>query len=537
MVSHHHDKTKALLEAAKPPIIGVAGRAVATAVLSSFLFGYSICVLNSCMDFIAVDLAWCGNDFQVGCTRSITLQGFVNASLYLGAAAGSWLLGTSRFCTWTSRAHLLLSDFFFVAGSLCCMLASCAAPLVVGRFLSGVGMGIAGIAAPVFISEVSPKERRGRFCCLHGTFISIGLLAASAFGLPQGPPPSGVAQPLEGLDVWYWRFLLGFAAIPALLQSLVFGKLWPIEPPSQLVKCGRMEEARAVMFRIHDLEPPTEGAVTNLAETKMAAQLEMELMDLAAAATAAKSVRPIWITQALADPFFKCALWLGFFLAALSQLCGINALMSYSNSFFQQGGIAPENLTWASTLMCVVNVFVSFLTSLSVDRWGRRTLLLLGTSLMAIAMLLLCLGKDGAGSLIPPEYLGMLTVSCFTLFTVSFGGGLGAITWLYLSEIYPMEIRSAALSACGIINWVCSFTVVFGGRFLTLHESIKVFGLVTTLGALGIYFWVVETKGCSMDDSPLTPRSERSNSSLLTPTTADYDRLGDGEDSEEETDV
>lgn len=519
--------------------MGFAGCAVATALSSSFLFGYSICVLNSCSEFIAVDLGWCGNDWQSDCTASLARQGLVNASLYLGAAAGAWLLGTARLSTWTSRAQLLLSDAFFVAGSLCGAFGWCAAALVASRFLSGVGMGICGIAAPVFIAEISPKERRGMFCCLHGTFISIGLLAAVALGLPQGPPPSGAAQAPEGLDVWYWRCLLGFATIPALFQGLVFGKLWPIDPPGQLVYRGRIEEARSVIFRTHGLEPPNHGAILDLADAELAAQLEMELRSLTAAAADAKAIRPIRIFQAMTDPFFKCALWLGFFLAALGQLCGINALMSYSNSFFQQGGIAPENLTQASTFMCMVNVCVSFLTSMSVDRLGRRTLLLLGTTLMALAMLVLslCSGQHVADPLLPPAYLGMVTVGCFTVFTVSFGGGLGAITWLYLSEIYPMEIRGAALSACGIVNWVCSFTVVFGGRFLTLHESIKVFGVVTTLGALGIYLWVVETKGCSMDDSPLTPRSERSNSTLLTPTTADYDALGDGDDSEEETHV
>merc|ERR1740117_1429910 len=147
-------------------------------------------------------------------------------------------------------------------------------------------------------------------------------------------------------------------------------------------------------------------------------------------------------------------------------------------------------------------------------------------------MLSLCSSKVGS-AIVPPEYLGVVTVGCFSLFVVSFSAGLGAITWLYLSEIYPMEIRGAALSACGVVNWVSSFTVVFGGRFLTLHQSVKVFGLITTVGALGIWVWVVETKGCSMNDSPLTPRSERSNSALLTPT-LDYQCLDEDTESDEE---
>merc|ERR1712194_657017 len=131
---------------------------------------------------------------------------------------------------------------------------------------------------------------------------------------------------------------------------------------------------------------------------------------------------------------------------------------------------------------------------------------------------------------------GMLTVSFFTLFVTSFSVGLGAIVWIYLSEIYPIEIRPAALSACGVINWVVSFAVVFGGRFLTLEQAVLVFGTICFFGAVGISLWVVETTGCSADDSPLTPRSNRSNSVLLTPP-GNYHALDDGEsDSEDDID-
>merc|ERR1719265_1156133 len=104
---------------------------------------------------------------------------------------------------------------------------------------------------------------------------------------------------------------------------------------------------------------------------------------------------------------------------------------------------------------------------------------------MSVAMLVLslCSGKLGA-DLVPQEYLGVTTVACFSLFVVSFTAGLGAITWLYLSEIYPIEIRGAALSTCGVITWIGAFTVVFAARFLTLHESVRIFGCVTTVGAL-----------------------------------------------------
>merc|ERR1719188_1163730 len=131
--------------------------------------------------------------------------------------------------------------------------------------------------------------------------------------------------------------------------------------------------------------------------------------------------------------------------------------------------------------------------------------------------LLSLLLNPGSATFLPASSIGIGAVVIFTVFVQSFSFGLGAVTWLYLSEIYPMEIRGPALSACGVINWLCSFVVVFGTRFLSLTGACHVFGLICLFGFLGTWAWVVETKGCSMDDSPLTPKSKRGSSPLLTP--------------------
>ncbi|CAE8580984.1 unnamed protein product, partial [Polarella glacialis] len=202
-------------------------------------------------------------------------------------------------------------------------------------------------------------------------------------------------------------------------------------------------------------------------------------------------------------------------LAAFQQLCGINALMSYSNSLFRQAGIEPSKLTVASTVMAATNVGVSAVISRVVDHWGRRRLLLTGSLLQACSMAAITYMDTDA----PGSFTGLVTVACFTTFVASFSAGLGAVTWLYLSEIYPMEIRGAALSACGVINWLSCFLVVFVARFLSLHHCCKLLAVLSSIGFLCVYLWVVETKGCSMDDSPLTPRSclsARTSSTMLT---------------------
>lgn len=495
-----------------PPSGGVAGSAVAVAVISSFLFGYCICVLDSCGELIPVVFEWCNSDWQSDCLVSRVCQGLVNSSVYLGAAVGALLSGRPRLSAAGSRVQMILSDLLFILGGLICGCAQGIQSLLVGRLISGVGLGVCAIAAPLYIAEVSPRERRGSNSAMHGTFIAVGIFASITFGLPQSPPPTGPGETLGSLDLWFWRLLLGFPIIPAILQAVLFQWMVPIDPPSLLVHRGQVKEARTLLYQTYGMPPPPEGGATDLGDRKVA-RLEMQINELVEASATAKAIPRIHIYQAICDPFLRCALFLGFGLAAFQQLSGINALMSYSNNLFAEAGIPPSQLTLASTIMGAANVAVSLMSSKVVDHWGRRTLLLVGSFLQAITMGVMTTSATG----LSPSLTGLIAVTCFSLFVVSFSAGLGAITWLYLSEIYPMEIRGSALSACGVINWLSSFSVVFGARFLSLHSACQLFGGICGVGFIGVYLWVVETKGCSMDDSPLTPRSARSSSTLLTP--------------------
>jgi len=520
-------------EQLRPPSFGLAGRAVAGAVVSSFLFGYSICVLNSCGELIAVAFQWCGNDWESDCIASRGSQGLVNASVYLGAAIGALLSGRSWVNALGSRTQLIISDAYFAAGALICALSQGVGTLIVGRFASGLGLGISAIAAPLYIAEISPRELRGKNAAMHGVFITLGILASIAFGIPQSPPPAGPGEALAGLDAWYWRCLLGFPCILALFQATWF--LWPyrVDPPSLLIQRGEIKNARAMLYRMYGLAVPDK---INLHHKGQAA-LELQLKDLKEAVDAAKAVPRIRVVQAMCDPFLRTAVFLGVGLAAFQQLSGINGLMAYSNSLFAEAGIAPASLTLASTLMAAANVAASVFSSRMVDHWGRRTLLLAGSFCQTLAMGLLSLLLDKRwNSWMPVGAAGPAAVICFTLFVQSFSFGLGAVTWLYLSEIYPMEIRGPSLSACGVINWLSSFVVVFGTRFLSLISACHIFGLVCFVGFIGTYTWVIETKGCSMDDSPLTPKSGRGSSPLLTPNSprGDYKKMEEDEDSDEE---
>jgi len=478
-----------------------------------------------------VAFQWCGNDWQSNCIASRGSLGLVNASVYLGAAIGALLSGRSWVSALGGRTQLVISDAYFAAGALICALSQGVGTLIVGRFASGLGLGISAIAAPLYIAEISPREMRGKNAAMHGTFITVGILASISMGIPQGPPPSGPGEVLEGLDAWYWRCLLGFPFIVAMLQAAWFLWLYRVDPPSMLVQKGEIKNARAVLYKIYGQTMPEKINLNH----KGQAALELQLKDLKEAVDAAKAVPRIRVVQAMCDPFLRTAVFLGVGLAAFQQLCGINGLMAYSNSLFAEAGIPPASLTLASTLMATANVGASVFSSRMVDHWGRRTLLLAGSfcQTLAMALLSLLLGK-GWNTWLPETAIGPAAVVCFTAFVQSFSFGLGAVTWLYLSEIYPMEIRGPSLSACGVINWLSSFVVVFGTSFLTLTSAVHIFGLICFVGFAGTYTWVVETKGCAMDDSPLTPRSGRGSSPLLTPTSPRVDYKKMEEDSDEE---
>merc|ERR1719361_3091674 len=118
----------------------------------------------------------------------------------------------------------------FIVGGLLCACAQSVGFLLLGRFVSGIGLGISAIAAPLFISEVSPRELRGFNAAMHGVLIAVGIFASITFGIPQSPPPAGPDEPLKGLDKWFWRLLLGFPALPAFVQASLFMLVVPIDP-------------------------------------------------------------------------------------------------------------------------------------------------------------------------------------------------------------------------------------------------------------------------------------------------------------------
>eukprot|EP00439_Symbiodinium_sp_Y106_P084106 s176_g24.t3 len=462
----NHPRSKASQEEVlEPPAFGIATQAVYAGVIGSFLYGYMLCYLNSCMDFITLTFEWCKSSLVSDCLESRINSGLVNALLYLGAAAGALLLGRPFMSYQSSRQQLMISDLFFIAGGFFGAFATGIKCLLMSRMLSGIALGISAIAAPVYIAEVSPAEQRGLHAAKHGLYIAVGLLCAELIGLPQDPPGNGLTE----TNRWFWRVILGLPILAGGFQYVLMKFDLPIDPALYLVRQGQMEEARMMLYRTYGLSAPESSA--GLEQVRVT-KLELKLKDLAVVAAEAQAAKRITVVQALQDRYLRCSIMVGFFLASYQQLTGINALMAYSNGLFAQAGIPDNDLTLASVGMCIANVLVSVWSTQLVDNMGRRSLLLYGCITQSLAMASMVYVVQ----FLPLVVQGISAFVFFSFFVVSWNFGLGAITWLWLSEIYPSEIRGPALSACGVIKWLSCFFVVLIARFLNLHSSCLLFG-------------------------------------------------------------
>jgi len=480
------------------PVWSASHRALYFTGLSWFLVGYSIAVVASCGELIPVVFEWCRNDWQHDCLVSRACQSLVNAALYLGASAASHIASCSLFTSRGFRFAIWMSDGLFVLGGVLCAAAHSFPSLLLGRLISGFAMGLSAVAASVYTADVSALEHCSCTASLSGTCVALGVFTSVALGMPLSPLPQSPSDELTQFDRHYWRALLGLPALLALVQAGLFFWTETADRAYVLVRSGRLQDARHCLYSAYGLPSPRSKQFDQ--NHPLVTKLNLHLNDLMEVSCLPKNAQRIPTSQAVRDPYFRPALFVGFGLAALHMLCGICALLSYSDSMFREAGVQRQYLTLTSATMCAAYVVVSFWSPRVLEIWSYRSLLLAGVCCQALAMCILAtLSAQDMGG-----HTGLATFGCLTLFAASFGCGLGTATWSYLSEIYPVEIRTSALSSCGVITWLSACVVVLAARFLSLQNLCRFFGFICTLGCLFVYFWILDTKTTSDDSSPAT---------------------------------
>lgn len=427
--------------------------AAAISALGGMLFGYDTGVISGAILFISKDFSL--TQLQVEIVVSCVLIGAL-----IGAMTGGIL--ADRF---GRRRVIIATATLFVGGAIVTALSPTFTLLISGRIIVGAAIGVASFTTPLYISEVSPVKIRGRLVSINQVALTSGIVISYL-----------VDYALANIQGWRWMF--GLAAVPAAI--LAVGMFWLPESPRWLVSKNLIDSARTVLERIR--------------KTK---DVGRELDDIQSSLAVQSGG---W--RDLFTPLIRPALIVGVGLAILQQITGINTVIYYAPMIFEFTGAKSASASILATIgVGVVNVAMTVVALLLVDRVGRRPLLLIGLTGMIVG-----LGVLGLAFQLPSlsGSLGLIAEISLMLYVGSFAIGLGPVFWLLISEIYPLKIRGVAMSVATSANWGANLFVAL--TFLTLIQATGrsstfwVYGLVGIGAWLFTWFYVPETKGRSLED-------------------------------------
>jgi sugar porter (SP) family MFS transporter len=439
------------------------------AALGGLLFGYDWVVIGGAKPFFEPFFHIVKNSTQEGWANSCALIGCL-----FGALAAAAL--SDRF---GRRRPLLFSAFLFAITSLGNALAPSLTVFVLWRMLGGVAIGLASSLSPMYIAEIAPAARRGQLVSLNQLTIVVGILLAQVINwslvrhVPAGATDAFIRTSWYGQEGWRWMFAL--TAVPSLL---FFAGLFLIpESPRWLIKNGKDIQAHAVLARI---------AGENYANSQM-----QEVHNT----LAGDEIRRARFKDLL-DPRLSRVLMLGIALAVFQQWCGINVIFNYAEDIFRSAGYdissVLKNIAWTGS----VNMAFTFVALGTVDRYGRRPLMLLGSGGLAIIYAILggCyyIGITG----LPMLLLVLAAIACYSM-------SLAPVTWVIIAEIFPNRIRGAAMSAAVTCLWAASFVLTFTFPLLNAKlgpaGTFWLYAAICVVGFSVIFRWLPETRGKSLE--------------------------------------
>ena len=425
--------------------------------MAGLLFGLDIGVISGALPFITTHF-----------DLTHQLQEWVVSAMMLGAALGAVSTGWISFKL-GRKASLTAGAALFIIGSLGSSLAPNVPILIIARVLLGFAVGIASYVAPLYHSEMSDKESRGKLISMYQMMVTIGILIAFI---------SDTALSYGG----HWRLMLGVISLPAiLLMSAVFGLP---DSPRWLASKGKFTKAKEILLVLNADESKAEEELSDINESLKVKQEGWGLFK------ANKNVRR--------------AVYLGMLLQAMQQFTGINIILYYAPKIFSEAGFATTEQQMIATVICgATNVLATLIAMKTVDKQGRKPILKIGFGGIALGTFLLgvCLFMIDAGY--TALWISIIAVIA-TLFTIaSFAMSAGPVVWILCSEIQPLKSRDFGIACSTTMNWICN--MIIGATFLTLLNNAgtaQTFWMYTGMNMLFIaltMLLVPETKGVSLE--------------------------------------
>jgi SP family sugar porter-like MFS transporter len=438
--------------------------------MGGLLFGYDWVVIGGAKPFY---------EPFFGITGNPAIQGWVMSCALVGCLAGAIISGwlSDRF---GRKKLLLLSAALFIIASLGTGYADSVTLFIIFRITGGVGIGLASNLSPMYIAEITPGNVRGRFVSINQLTIVIGILAAQLINWRIAQPVPAAATTADILVSWNgqmgWRWMFFACTVPA---ALFFILTWFVpESPRWLAKKeGNKLKVQRILARIGGEE--------------------YAARELSSISESLKSTGEKINFKVLKQPGVSKVLVIGIIIAVFQQWCGINVIFNYAQEIFSGAGYSVSDILFNIVITGSVNLIFTFVGMFTVDRLGRKALMLFGAGGLAVIFIII-------GSLYFFEIKGILLLIMVVTAIASYAMTLAPVTWVLLSEIFPNRIRGFAMSVATFALWAACFVLTY--TFPILNQVLKASGTFWLYGFICIMgFWFVfkrlsETKGRSLEE-------------------------------------
>jgi SP family xylose:H+ symportor-like MFS transporter len=447
------------------------------AALGGLLFGYDTAVISGAVTAIDANFI---KPQHLAETAASALSGWTISSALLGCVIGA-AIGGPISNAFGRKGGLMFAALMFLLGSIGSavpefglgpiggMGPAALTPFILYRILGGVGVGMASMLSPLYIAEIAPAASRGRFVTFQQVAIVGGIMLVYFVNW-------GIAS--QGNDAWIlstgWRWMLGSEVIPAIaLMALL---LFVPDTPRWLVMKGRHDEALGVLHRLTD----ETDAKTVLVEIEDSLIVRTEKL----------------------FAFGGLVLGVGIMLSIFQQFVGINAVLYYAPLMFKNLGASTNSALLQTIIIGAANVGFTLVALVSVDRWGRKPLLITGALIMAVSMIAL-------GFLFNFHAVGVWALVAVVAYIAGFALSWGPVVWVLLAEIFPNSIKGKAMGIAVAVQWIAnlfvsaSFKVLDGNSLLNAMFNhgfaYWIYGAMSLLAAWFVMRFVPETKGRSLE--------------------------------------
>lgn len=396
------------------------------AAMGGFLFGYDEAVISGTISDVSTQFAL--DKMAEGWFVGSALVGAIIGVLFAGA------LGDKA----GRKNTMIISAVLFCVSMIGCALSGSFTELVTYRIVGGVGIGVASIVCPLYISEISVAQHRGLLVSLYQLAVTIGVVGAYIMNnyllvySQSGAELTGMLNTVFVSEVW--RGMLGMGFLPSFI--FLVAVLFIPESPRWLITRDKLSSAEAIFSRIYT--DPAEiqrqiAATREVCDTKESSEIKL-----------------------LFQPGIFTALIIGVCIAILGQFMGVNAVLYYGPEIFKSAGLPSDDALFYQVLVGLANMLTTVLAMFIIDKVGRKSLVYYGVSGMIISLLLIAFYFVWGASL---GLSSVFLLVFFMLYIICCAGSICAVVWVILSEMYPIKMRAMAMSVAGLSLWIGTYLI------------------------------------------------------------------------------